>query len=305
MPQKEKFMRYKTILEKIGISDEEVKKWKKKGLKITYPTEKNPHYLKSADGEAFVENADKFVPPLTKQETKLYIKHPEKFKEDFLKNVRFFKKFCNFVYKKQKRTEGLKRKDKIVALLSLIYLFQRAMDYHYYHWDRYLVYEDYPQTPVGYWWKKIKDLYTKVTRKKASKKNPFEGFLKLVARDKEILKEFREKLSKNDFLILKKALQAIKIFEDAQQKEIEMLMDYERKIDVLKGTGFPMLDKFWKEIKRHPEFTRKEGRAKIKTIMRLHPIIGARRLLLAPALKCFDKEIFSQFQKEIKRWVKR
>lgn len=296
-------MENKTILEKISISDNEVKRWKKKGLKITYPIKQNPYWFKSADGEAFWENADKFVPLLTKKETKLYIKYPEKFREDFQKNLRLFRKFCDFVYQKQKQVEKLRKKEKVAALLSLIYLFQRAMDYHYYHWDRYIVYEDYPQTPVGYWWKKLKDLYTKVTKKKISKPSHSEDFLKLLALNKEILKKFKTTLSKNDFLELKKALKAIKIFEDAQQKEIEMLLDYERKIDVLKGTGFPMFDKFWKEIKRHPELIRKKGRLKIKKIGELHPIIGARRLLLIPALRCFDEEIFFQFKKEIKRWL--
>lgn len=297
-------MKNKTILEKIGITNKIVKKWKRDGLKITYPTKQNPRWFKSADGEVFIENADKFVPPLTEKETKKYINSPKKFREDFQKNLRFFRKFCDYVYEKQKLVDKLKNKEKIAALLSLIYVFQRAMDYHYYHWDRYLVYEDYPQTPVGYWWKKVKDLYTKATKKKVSKKSHSEDFLKIIARDKEILREFRERLSKNDFLILKRGLQAIKIFEDAQQKEIEILMDYKRRIDVLKGTGLPMLDKFWKEIKRHPELIKREGLPKIRKIMKLHPIIGARRLLLASALKCFDKEIFLKFKREIKKWLK-
>ena len=79
----------KTILEKIGIRDEIVKKWKKKGLKITYQTRVRTRFLKSDDGEIFIENGDKFVPPLSKEETRIYKRHPEKFRDDFLKNVRF------------------------------------------------------------------------------------------------------------------------------------------------------------------------------------------------------------------------
>lgn len=309
---KEKFMKDKAVLEKIGISDEIVKKWKRKGLKITYPTKQNPHWLKSADGEVFIENADKFVPPLTKKETKLYIRYPTKLRNDFLKNVRFFKKFCNFVYKKQKLVNKLEEKERVAVLLSLIYLFQRAMDYHYYHWDRYLVYENYPQTPVGYWWKKLRILYSKVTKKKFSKQKPPEDLLKLLALDKKTLKKFKIALLKNDFRQFQKALKAIKVFEDAQQKEIESLVNFKFKEevlkktgfgDILKGTGFPMLVKFWEDIEKHPELIKKAERPKIKKIMKLHPIIGARRILLTPALKYFDEEIFSQFEKEIKRWL--
>ena len=37
------------------------------------------------DGEIFIENGDKFVPPLSKEETRIYKRHSEKFREDFLK----------------------------------------------------------------------------------------------------------------------------------------------------------------------------------------------------------------------------
>jgi len=296
-------MKDKTILEKIGISDEVVKKWKKEGLKITYPIKQNLNWFKSADGEVFWENADKFVPLLTKKETKLYIKSPKRFREDFLKNLRFYRKFCNFVDKTQKRTEKLKAEEKVTALLSLIYLFQRAMDYHYYHWDRYIVYEEYPQTPVGYWWQKIKDLYTKVTKKKVLKQNPPEDFLRILVLDKEILEKFRKHLSKNNFLQLQKTLKAIKIFQDAQQKEAEIITRGMVNANIFVNTGFPMLDKFWKELKKHPELVKKGDLPKIKKIKKLHPIITARRLLLIPTLKCFDEEIFFQFKKEIQRWL--
>ena len=58
----------KTILERIGISQRAVNKWKKSGLKVTYPIRKRRKFFKSADGKAFVEAGDKFVPPLTKRE---------------------------------------------------------------------------------------------------------------------------------------------------------------------------------------------------------------------------------------------
>lgn len=300
----EKFMsKNKTILEKIGIGDETIQKWKRKGLRITYPIKENPHYFKSADGKAFVENADKFVPQLTKRETKLYIQHPEEFRGDFLKNARFYRKFVDFIYKYQKNIDKLKGKEKTSALLCLLYLFQRAMDYHYFHWDRYLVYENYPQTPVGYWWKKIKDFYTKATKKKLSKRKPPEDFLNLLALNERTLKEFKRNLLKNDFLKLRKALKAIKIFEETQQKEVKIVTDFETKENVLVRTGFSMFNKLRKEIKQHPELIREGNLSKVREIMKIHPIIAIRKLLLAPTLCCFDEEIFSQFKKEIKGWL--
>jgi len=295
----------KTILEKIGIRDEIVKKWKKRGLKITYPTIVRTRFLKSDDGEIFIENGDKFVHPLSKEETRIYKRYPEKFREDFLKNVRFYIKFCNFIYKNQKKVERLKNKEKIAALLSLIYLFQQAMDYHYYHWDRYLVYQNYPSTPVGYWWKRLKDLSAKIepAKKKVIRNRPSEDFLKLLMGDKKILKKFEENLSKRDFLKLKQSLKAIKIFEDAQQKEVNLVIDFRRREEIFVRTAFPMWNKFCEEIKKHPELIKKRNISEIKKIINFHPIIAIRKIMLQKTLRCYDDEVFSQFEREIKRWL--
>lgn len=290
-----------TVLEKIGISNKIVKEWKRKGLKITYPVRARAHFFKSEDGEVFIENGDKFVPPLTKKETSIYKKNPEKFREDILKNARFYIKFCDFIFSYQKHLQNLKAKEKITALLSLLYLFQRAMDYHHYHWDRYLVYQNYPSTPVGYWWKKLKDLYTKATGEKVLKNKPTLGFLNLLTENKEILGKIKNNLSEKDFLKLKSALTAIKIFEDAQQRDGEIIIDFKTKENIFIRTAFPMWTGLYKEIKKHPELTKK--RDKIKKILNLHPIIAIRKIMLLKVLGYFDEEVFLQFEKEIKRWT--
>lgn len=303
MLPKEKSMKDKTFLEKIGISNKIIENWKRKGLKITFPMKRKAVFFKSFDGTIFIEGADKFVPPLTKEETKIYIKDPERFRKDFFENARFFRKFVNFVYKHQEKVKKLESKEKVAALLILIYLFHRAMDYHYFHWDRYLVYEDYPSTPVGYWLKKLKYLYSKAVRRKVSRFKPPEGFLKLIILDKGVLEKFRKCLSKNDFLRLKRALKMIKIFEDTQQKEIEFFIDFKSKEHAFVRTGFAMWSKLQNEIKKHPELIKKEKIVEIKKIMELHPLVGTRKLFSLTTLKYFDREIFSQFQKEIKRWL--
>ena len=207
--------------------------------------------------------------------------------------------------KVQKRTKDLKEKEKITALLSLLYLFQRAMDYHYYHWDRYLVYQNYPSTPVGYWWKRLKDLSAKIepAKKKVIKSEPSEGFLKLLMGNKEILKKFKENLSKRDFLKLKQSLKAIKIFENAQQKEVDLVIDFRRKEEIFVRTAFPMWNKLCEEIKKHPELIKKRNISEIEKIINIHPIIAIRKIMLQKTLRCYDDEIFSQFKKEIKRWL--
>jgi hypothetical protein len=292
----------KTILEKIGISQKEVNKWKKAGLKVTYPIKKRRKFFKSDDGEAFVEAGDKFIPPLTEQERKLYTKSPEKFREDFLKNVRFHNKFLDFLYEVQKRTDNLEKEEKLTDLLSLLYLFQASIDHHYWHFDRYLVYENYPQTPVGYWWKKLKDLYTKATKEKILKSKSTEKFLKLLAMDGKIIKEFKKNLSRKNFIQLKKTLNAIKIFEKVQREEIEICIDAETKIERNFKVGLALWDKLCNTIKTSPELVKKRNFSEIKKILEYHPIIGVRKILLSDSIKYFDNKVIFELEKEIKRW---
>jgi len=303
MPQKEKFMPDKTVLEKIGITNEIVKKWKKDGLKITYPIKKRKRFFKSADGEAFIEAGDKFIPPLTKQERKLYTKSPEKFREDFLKNVKFHNRFLDFLYEIQKQTDRLKKEEALIALLSLLYLFQLSIDHHYWHFDRYLAYENYPQTPIGHWWKKLKNLYTKATKKKISKSSYPEGFLKLLSRDEEIFKEFEKLLYRKDFLELNKTLKAIKIFERAQKEEIKICIDPQTKMERNFKVGLALWDKLCNTIKNFPKLIRKKNYPEIKKILESHPIIGVRKVLLPITLKYFNDIVIFEFKKEIKRWL--
>lgn len=294
MPKKEKFMKQtKTILEKIGISDSKVKKWKEKGLKISYPMKKRKVFFRSDDGEVFVESADKFTPPLTKSEIILYTKHPENFKKDFLKNVRFYFTFHTFLWKKSKEAKRLEKfEEKVIAILSLLYLFLSAMDHHYYHFDRYLAYQEYPKTPLGYWWTKLKKFYFKVFHESVSKKNPPAKFLKVLARNKDIFNEFKEKLSKKEFQELKKTLKMIKIFEESQQKEIEIISGFPSKEDLLLRTGFGLWNKLCDLLTKHPESIEKKYFFKMRKNIKGHPITATRRMLLPSSLKYFKEEIF-------------
>ncbi len=289
----------KTVLEKIGISLKIVKQWKSKGLKISYPMQARRNFFKSQDGKVFTESADKFVPPLTKEENILYTKYPEKFREDFLENVKLYFKFHIFLYEKSKEIEKLTTsEDKSTANLSLMYLFLSAMDHHYYHFDRYLAYQDYPDTPVGYWWKKLKTIHSKVF-----KGNSYETFLKTFSQDKKIMNEYKNKLSLKEFNELEKILEQIKIFEDVQEKEIKIISGYPSKEDLLLKTGFGIWSKLCDLIKEYPIFIQKKYHSEIVKLIDGHPIISTRILLLPLSLQKFDKVIFSEFKREINRWV--
>lgn len=302
MEQKVKcILKNNTILEKIGVSGRKVKKWKSAGLKISYPMRARSHFLKSADG-FFIYAADKFFPPLSVREIKEYTKSPEKFQQDFLRNLRFYTRFYEFLHSLIKKTENLEIKEKTAALLSLSYLFQSAMDNHYYHFDRYLAYENYPQTPVGHWWKKLKNLYNKATGKRVMKLKPQENFLKLLSFDQRILKEFRKNLPREEFSELKNALKKIKIFEKAQEEEAKLLYGTHLKESKLLETGFTIWGKISGIVKLYPYLVKRKDLQKLRKIFQEHPIVGTRKLLHV-GLKYFNREIRLEFENEIKRWL--
>src|SRR3989338_10220876 len=304
MLQKVKFMkRNRTVLEKIGITYQVVKRWKNKCIKITYPMRKKRNYLKSQDGVVFVESADKYVPPLTEEETKLYIKYPEVFRDNFIKNVTLYFQFHTFLFDKSQLIKELKNpEEKLSSALSLMYLFLSAMDHHYYHFDRYLVYEDYPQTPVGYWWNKLKIYYSLVFHEKISKTQSTENFLKLLSEDKKILSQFKNALSNNEYKEFLQTLKSIKIFEATQEKEIRIVSGYPAKEDLLLKTGFGIWDKICDLIKHNPETIQKKSYVKTLELVEGHPIISSRILLLPTSLKTFKNDVFVEFLKEIKKW---
>ncbi|MCR4277359.1 MAG: hypothetical protein NUV87_04500 [Candidatus Roizmanbacteria bacterium] len=293
-----------TVLEKIGITNSIVSEWKKMGLKITYPMKVNKFYYKSQDGNVFVEAADRYVPLLSKKELAKYIRSPKKFKDDFLHHVSFYFNFHIFLYKKSLVHPQLcSDEEKMTIKLTLMYLFLSAMDHHYYHFDRYLVYQDYPDTPVGYWWLKLKNFYYEVFKEKVTRKSFPINFLRLLSYDENILREFNKNLTKVKLKNFKKAIKAIKMFEEVQQKEVKIITGYPEKENLLFKSGFGLWNNICKEIKTHPGLILKKNRKKILQLIEGHPISSTRKLLESLQLNVFNKKIMELFQAEAERWT--
>lgn len=176
------------------------------------------------------------------------------------------------------------------------------MDHHYYHFDRYLAYEEYPETPVGYWWKKLQDFYLKVFKIKVSKTQPI-TFLQLLAQDSKILDICKKNLSREEYDELLKVLQVVKMFEEVQEKEIKIISGYPAKEDLLLKSGFGIWNKICELIKQSPEVIQKKCQAEINELVEGHPILSTRMLLLPQSLSCFQRDILSHFESEINRWV--
>lgn len=280
-----------TVLQQIGITNRVVDSWLKKGLKISYPMLKNKKYYKSEDGFAFVENGDKYVIPLSKKEVALYIKSPLLLKNNFLKNLQLYIDFIDWLHIIRPKTDSLVPKEKFVSLLSILYLFQRAMDHHYFHFDRYLVYQNYPETPVGFWWNKLK---------KICKDNV--TLLHLLANDRES-KKLKKALKKKQLQEVDQTLTNIKIFESAQKIEIEKVTDFKSKENRLFRTAIPIWNSLIDLLTRYPYLLKTDFRNKLTEITQGHPLIITRLILSPEGLKYFQPEILTMFEREIKRWI--
>ena len=300
MQRKEKFGMTNTILEKIGITDSVVQSWLKKGLKITYPMLKNEKYYESEDGFAFVENGDKYVIPLSKKEIALYTKHPEIFKKDFLKNVKFYVTYINWLHKLRPKTKLFEKRKKVISLLLILYLFQRGMDHHYYHFDRYLAYQNYPDTPVGFWWDKLKKICKELSVKEKGDENI--ALLHLLSNDSES-KNLKSLLNHKQQTELAEILKNIKIFEDAQENEVKKVTDFKAKENILFRTAIPIWNDLMDLLKKYPRILKPEHQSRISEIIEGHPLIITRLILSPEGLHYFQPDILKIFEKEIKRWI--
>ncbi len=291
----------KTLLNKIGVSNKDIEKWLKAGLRISYPMLKNKKFYKSEDGFAFVENGDKYVVPLSKEELNLYTTHPDVFKNDFLKNVKFYTSFVNWIHDLRPKTDSLNSMEKFTALLIILYLFQRAMDHHYYHFDRYLVYQDYPDTPVGFWWNKL----IKISRKIAVKsKIDFNiVFLELLS-NKNLISVKYNYLTKEEFHEVDKTLKNIRVYEDCQEEEVKLITDFHAKENILFRTALPVWTELTELLKNNSDLMKQEHKFKIKEIIENHPLIMTRVILSPTGLEYLRPKILRMFEQEIKRWVR-
>ena len=261
---------------------------------------KNKEYYVSEDGFAIVENGDKYVIPLSKKEIALYTNNPGIFRRDLLKNVKFYVAFINWLHTLQPETKSLGQRERFASLLSILYLFQRGMDHHYYHFDRYLAYQNYPDTPVGYWWDKLKKICKEISVKEKNDENVV--LLHLLSHDKEskILKKY---LSKKQQSELVKILKNIEIFEEAQENEVKKVTDFKVKENVFFHTAIPIWNDLMDLLKKYPELFKPDFQSKIIEVTEGHPLIVTRLILSPEGLNYLQPGIFKIFEKEIKRWV--
>lgn len=179
------------------------------------------------------------------------------------------------------------------------------MDYHYFHFDRYLAYQNYPNTPVGYWWKRLKDISRNVSLKIKPKLRSDIIFIKLLSFDTKTLVQCKEILMKKKYGELEEILSAIKIFEDVQEKEVKTITDFETMENTFFRTAIPIWEGIKDMIAKYQELIKRENLAKVMQILEEHPIIAIRHILIPKGLQSFRDDITMALEAELSRWVKK
>ncbi|MBI4098392.1 MAG: hypothetical protein HY426_05150, partial [Candidatus Levybacteria bacterium] len=253
------------VLEKLGITPKKLPPGISSRLIIApkmthYP--KNPHtkYLQ------WIWCKDEFVPPLTKQEFQKYINNAESFRRDFLQSLNMYLDFCSQIKKVIPKVSALSQQEQIAAFIALFYLFQSAMDNHYYRYDYGLDLEEYPKSPLGWHFLRMQKILRKIG-KKMKKDDSWvkkEMLYLLTKKGKQRIKGLSTYLTKQELEQLTISYNAIQIFLKVQQEEEKLFVgnNFDSHVFVV---GYAMWEGLGKAVKKtdYKYFKDKKGLVEI------------------------------------------
>lgn len=149
-------------LEKLGISDEVITFLKIKGLTVPHEIVPVKNPLKSRSEEWFFSIADCYTPPLEDVERNIFYENPHLLVLKIYDVVNLLYD-VSIILNKALDIINITDNDeeKLVATLTILWIFHGCLDNNYLKYDRHLEYLDYEISPVGYWWKKLRKLVRK------------------------------------------------------------------------------------------------------------------------------------------------
>ncbi len=159
-------MNKKYILEKLGIFDDIIYLFNKRGLVVPESISPVSNPLRSPSEEWFYSIADRYTPPLDEIEREVFNECPHLLVIKIYDSVNLLYDLSIILHKALDDIEKLNTEEKIVALLSLMYIFHGCLDNNYLKYDRHLEYLNYDISPVGYWWKKLKNILSNALKDK-------------------------------------------------------------------------------------------------------------------------------------------
>lgn len=318
-------MNMKTVLEKCGITNQIISKLKTNGLFVPKKMKVAKKILKSTSEFWIYYTGDKFTPPLSKKERLDYISKPEKFYIDLLRGVKFFVKVNGILYNAFKNAKKNLRKEELVAaLLAVQRIWHASIDYNYFKYDRHLEYDKYKESPVGYYWLRLRKLCLLAAKNSQNEDKELwakEKMLNLLAGygvikksnkmnkgSKEAYNEIRNNLkSTNQIRELHKLVEGLKIFSRAQEDEAKI---FNSKIANQKISSVDFILCLWDylivHLKRNPKLMRPRN---IRFVMNL----GKAQDLPSKAIAIrkfshkgevfFSPKIRRLYSDELKRWL--
>ena len=314
-----------TILEKCGITKRIINGLIKKGLFVPKKVRPVKKPIRSPSEEQFYRVADRFTPPFTKKEKEFYIKNPNIFCEHLIKNAKFFVKTGELLYDtSEKAQKSLPVKKAIAALLVIQRISHALLDYNYLKYDRHLEYHDYKESPVGYYWQKLKKLCL-LAALKTKKPNPKElatqKMLELISGYGIIIKSSKsKKRAQGAYKFLVSSLKnkrltqelnsLVKIFRQfSLTQEKEVIITYyglaPRNLGMIE-VGFHHFVYLKNLIETHPDLIRSGYKDKVKKWIKNVDfplvIIGARDFVQVDA-EPFIEEIQNLYKEELQRWM--
>lgn len=304
-----------TVLEKYGITNKTVRYLLARGLFVPKKVRPVKNPIRSPSEEWFYQAADRFTPPLSVQEKKLYIQHPDKFCKELLKGVKFLIRICELLYVTSDRTQRLSPDEAIASLLVIQRVFHAALDYNYLKYDRHLEYHDYKESPVGYQWQRLRKICVQAARNakiENTEEFAYKKMLELIS-GKDISRGAMKFMKENlhDKQLLKKLTRLLRIFK-------QFLLTQEKEAKIFYG-GLPPKHRgvietqvhYWNYLKfliqKSPEFVKPPYKEKVRKWIdskEVPEIIVAARALVQQDANPFILQVQVLYREELNRWVK-
>jgi hypothetical protein len=309
-----------TVLEKCGITNAMVGKLRKSGLVVPQRVKPFKEFMVSSSEDWFSYVADQFAFPLTEKERKFYIKHPEEFCKDLIKNTKFFVKTTGILYDAFKKTKELSREKALAAKLALIRIFHACIESTHLKYDRHMEYHEYKESPVGFYWNRLKELCLLAAEKaKASDKEMWskERMLRIISgygivkkstanrrAARKALREVMLNLNEKQKRELQKLNKILKLFLITHDKEYKIFYGPmpNKKLDAL-GAFFEMFESLRGTILKNLDFVKEKYRKRMKEILRERNPILASKVLMHKGERFFVPSVEKLYFEELKRWI--
>lgn len=154
------------VLEQCGISESLIRRSRRRGLFVPKTHERIPEsFMTSPSDDWVVEWADRFTPPLSTEEIHRYTEAPNRFYEDAVRSAKFMRKMSGVLLHALDKCEKLRPERALAAYLAVLRIYYAMFDFQIYKYDRHLEFHEYEESPVGYFWKQLKDVCLSAMKK--------------------------------------------------------------------------------------------------------------------------------------------